>query len=65
MAVLGVSCLNTLNVLGGFFVSGRRLGTIGVLTVLGVTSHGVRAESIECGDLEIGVVVSGMESLID
>lgn len=46
MTVLGISCMNPLNVLGGFFVSRRRFGTIGVPVKLGVTGHVAEAESV-------------------
>lgn len=46
MTMLGVSCMDQLNVLGGFFVSRRRFGTIEVPTKLGVTSHGAEVEIV-------------------
>jgi hypothetical protein len=62
MAVLRVSCLDLLNVLGGFFVSGKRWRLIGASASLGVARHGTMVEGVyNKWDSRIGVGVLGMK----
>jgi len=46
IAVLGVSSLDLLNVLSGFFVSGKGHRLIGAITSLGMASHGALVEGV-------------------
>lgn len=45
MTVLDISCMNLFNVLGGFFITRRRLETSRVPAKLGMTSHVAEAEA--------------------
>ena len=61
IAVLRVSCVDQLDVLGGFFVSGKRHRLIGACGSLSVAGHGAMVESVQKKrDSKSGVAVLGM-----
>lgn len=55
MTVLGISCVNALNVLGGFFVTRRRFE-------VGVTSHDTKTELDRMWRFRDSVLVPEMKS---
>lgn len=60
IAVLRVSCMDQLDVLGGFFVSGKRHRLIGACGSLSVAGHDAMVESVQKKrDSKISVAVLG------
>jgi len=58
MPVLRVSCVDSLNVLGGFFVSGQGFRLIRAPASLGMASHGTMMESVyKLESSEIGFAI--------
>ena len=60
IAVLRVPCMDQLDVLGGFFVSGKRHRLIGACGSLSVAGHDAMVESVQKKrDSKIGAAVLG------